>query len=441
MTPATPATTHASRAAAHMLHAADAAGQPSSGAGPQFAELLQAQRAPQPPVQTQQPPQPAARSSAPAARAQQPNSTASRDERSAADRAAERQAARREQPVGKQPSNSAAAAPAPTAATPAAQQEAAAVRRAADGEDQAAAPAQDEAATTPTATDTEAAAQTAQAGEADDAAQPVDWLATLGLAPLAPAPALPPTLRGAANTAADALPAASGVAAAPGKLPMGDAATAAMTAQDTPAPALDAGATAADALAALAAAPAPALVPASAAAESPRGFDATLQPALHLPGLAAAAGGGSAAAAPVTAQIATPLHAPDFGQALAAQLTTFARDGVQEATLQLNPAEMGPIDVKIVVEGQQAQIDFSAAQAATRQALQDGLPGLAAALHAGGLTLAGGGVFEQRQPSRDPAQAAPGRAGGPRERGVGGVEATGRPAALPAARGLLDLYA
>lgn len=440
MTPATPATTHASRAAPHMLHAADAAGQPSSGAGPQFAELLQAQRAPQPAPQ----PQPAARPSTPAARAQQPNSTASRDERSAADRAAERQAARREQPVGKQPSTPAADAPAPTAGTSAAQQEAAAARRAADAEDQTAAPAQDEAARTPAATETEAEPQPAQAGEADDASQPVDWVATLGLAPLAPAPAIPATLRGAAatTTAADALPAASGVAAAPGKLPMGDAAAAAMTAQDTSAPALVAGATAGDALAALATAtaPAPALMRASAS-ESPRGVDTTLQPALHLPGLAAAAGGGSAAAAPATAQIATPLHAPDFGQALAAQLTTFARDGVQEATLQLNPAEMGPIDVKIVVEGQQAQIDFSAAQAATRQALQDGLPGLAAALHAGGLTLAGGGVFEQRQPSRDPAQAAQSRASGARERGVGGVEATGRPAALPAARGLLDLYA
>ncbi|WP_415840432.1 flagellar hook-length control protein FliK [Roseateles saccharophilus] len=72
-----------------------------------------------------------------------------------------------------------------------------------------------------------------------------------------------------------------------------------------------------------------------------------------------------------------------------------AVDGVQHAELQLNPADMGPVAVQIVVDGSQAQVSFHAVQAETRQALEQSLPDLAAALQGQGLTLSGGGVFQQ----------------------------------------------
>ena len=64
----------------------------------------------------------------------------------------------------------------------------------------------------------------------------------------------------------------------------------------------------------------------------------------------------------------TPLHAPDFAQALGVQLSVLASDGVQHAELHLNPAEMGPVSVQIAIDGTQAQVDFGADMAATRQA-------------------------------------------------------------------------
>lgn len=140
--------------------------------------------------------------------------------------------------------------------------------------------------------------------------------------------------------------------------------------------------------------------PAPAAAAEPAPSLPSLVPLAPPPGLL---GGVGAAANPaggpsgMTLQLATPVTAPDFSQALATQLTTLAREGVQEATLQLNPAELGPIAVKIVLEGAQAQIDFAAEHARTREALEAGLPTLAAALHGAGLTLSGGGVFERRR--------------------------------------------
>ena len=125
---------------------------------------------------------------------------------------------------------------------------------------------------------------------------------------------------------------------------------------------------------------------------------------------------------------------------------------MQQAQLLLNPAEMGPVAVQIVVEGQQAQISFHAEQADTRAVLERSLPDLAAALRDAGLTLSGGGVFQsssgqtggRSQAGADADAEAGSRS--PRRAAAGGsdavTDATRR--ALPparATRGVVDLYA
>ena len=99
-------------------------------------------------------------------------------------------------------------------------------------------------------------------------------------------------------------------------------------------------------------------------------------------------------AAPASVAIATPVDSPDFAQTLGVQMSVFAKDGVQQAELHLNPAEMGPVSVQIVMDGTQARIDFGADVAATRHAIEAGLPELASALRDAGFTLAGGGVSQ-----------------------------------------------
>lgn len=175
---------------------------------------------------------------------------------------------------------------------------------------------------------------------------------------------------------------------------------------------------------------------------SDRGRVGELLPASPLGGLALpSAPTSSLPGGPLPLSVATPVNSPDFSQALATQLTTLARDGVHEAELQLNPADMGPIAVQIVIDGAQAQIDFTASHAGTRQALETSLPALAAALNGAGLTLSGGGVFEQRSGGREGAADGERRAGGRSETIAIGA-ADGAASASPrAARGLLDLYA
>ncbi len=95
------------------------------------------------------------------------------------------------------------------------------------------------------------------------------------------------------------------------------------------------------------------------------------------------------------AELAQAVGSPEFAPALGSQLTLLLRQGVQEAQLSLNPADMGPISVQIQMDGQGAHIDFTAAHAATRSALEASLPALASALNEAGFTLTGGGVFQQ----------------------------------------------
>ena len=65
------------------------------------------------------------------------------------------------------------------------------------------------------------------------------------------------------------------------------------------------------------------------------------------------------------------------------------------AELRLNPAEMGPINIKIAVDGQAARIDFAATALETRQAIESSLGQLSKALSDVGLSLSGGDVMSQ----------------------------------------------
>ncbi len=161
------------------------------------------------------------------------------------------------------------------------------------------------------------------------------------------------------------------------------------------------------------------------------------------------AGGATAAVArggdpgtPASIALPAPLHSAEFAQLLGAQVSLLARDGVQQAELHLNPAEMGPINVRIRIDDTHARVDFHAGAAATREVIERGLPELASALREQGLTLAGGGVFQQPpdargQATRDPA----GAAGESRRLASMQGEAPVRTITIPLPQGALDVYA
>lgn len=88
--------------------------------------------------------------------------------------------------------------------------------------------------------------------------------------------------------------------------------------------------------------------------------------------------------------ITLPQHAltsPDWGDAFSSHLVTLAQQGSQSATLQLNPEELGPIQIRISVHDQAASIEFSTRHADTGDLIESAMPRLASALEAHGMRL------------------------------------------------------
>ncbi len=192
---------------------------------------------------------------------------------------------------------------------------------------------------------------------------------------------------------------------------------------------------------------------AQALAAQPASTSAELRPAdgsaLLLAGSAVASGAPTtgSAASPAEARLSHTPGSPAFADELGAQISTFVRDGVQHAKLQLHPLELGPVTVQIQLDGGSAHMSFAAEHAQTRQALEQALPTLASSLREAGLTLSGGGVFEQ--PRQAQPEAGNGN-GGPQRRAEEGGDAqdggatTTAGAAGPAParrRGVVDLVA
>ena len=148
------------------------------------------------------------------------------------------------------------------------------------------------------------------------------------------------------------------------------------------------------------------------------------------------------AGTPLQAEVRAELGSKEFAPALGSQLSLLVRNGIEHAQLKLNPAEMGPIEVRICIDGSQAQVDFSAAQAHTRLALQEAVPALATALRESGLTLTGGGVFEQGRDPRGEARPEPSPLGAGRGDADPDTPTGAATAARgPRSRGVVDLYA
>lgn len=156
-----------------------------------------------------------------------------------------------------------------------------------------------------------------------------------------------------------------------------------------------------------------------------------------------------------SATLSTPLDSPDFSQALAEKVSMWVGsakdDGSMTAELHLNPAEMGPINVKISLDGQTAQVDFAAAALETRKAIEASLPMLSSALSDVGLNMTGGDVSSQTSQQQFDQGFAQAQGGNGRGNGVSGrsdadtgVEPAGMRAVAaprPGRLGGLDLYA
>ncbi|MDH5822769.1 flagellar hook-length control protein FliK [Luteimonas sp. RD2P54] len=147
----------------------------------------------------------------------------------------------------------------------------------------------------------------------------------------------------------------------------------------------------------------------------------------------------SLAVAPAPPTPTPDLHGDDFAESVGTRLQWLADQKIGHAQIRITPHDLGPIEVRLRLDGDRVSADFSSAQAEVRQALEASLPRLREMLGAHGFQLAHADVGQQsRQDGASARQRADGTGAG--NGGEDGAPQPPLPAAL-AARGLLDAYA
>lgn len=136
--------------------------------------------------------------------------------------------------------------------------------------------------------------------------------------------------------------------------------------------------------------------------------------------------------------IAPPLQSPEWQPAFANSVRLLVNEGSSAASLQLNPAEFGPIDVRIVMSEQRADISFVAAHPDANTAIQNALSELREQLARSGIQLGQTSVGAHPQQPRQFANT-PQRAAAPRA--ASGPAPVSVSPLRPRASGNIDIYA
>lgn len=138
-------------------------------------------------------------------------------------------------------------------------------------------------------------------------------------------------------------------------------------------------------------------------------------------------------------QLATPVRAPEWRDEFAARVTYLVSDRVQAASLQVNPPELGPVEVRVRVANAEATLSFVAPHAQVREAIESALPRLRELLADAGIALGSCHVGADARGTRDHAAATtPHTAAGEPDMRAG--PSAGEVRIPPTVRGLVDLF-
>jgi flagellar hook-length control protein FliK len=137
--------------------------------------------------------------------------------------------------------------------------------------------------------------------------------------------------------------------------------------------------------------------------------------------------------------IQAPVGSSAFADEVSSRVTSLAQSGITQAQLQLNPTDLGPVQVHITMQAGQASVWFGATHSDTRAALEQSLPHLRQMFANAGLPLSDSGVFREPPPQQ---QAQPLPATGSSRTTAGETAATTSVTQVANVRlSLLDTYA
>ena len=142
----------------------------------------------------------------------------------------------------------------------------------------------------------------------------------------------------------------------------------------------------------------------------------------------------------------TPVSDPGWGKNVGESVVWMTRNNVQTAQINLNPPQLGPLQITLNVSGDQATAVFTSPHAEVRQAITDAMPHLKEMLAGSGINLGQANIGAQLQQQAN--QNAPQTSGSGRFTDdnaiLQGADASGgvtAPALMRRGRGLVDLFA
>ena len=92
---------------------------------------------------------------------------------------------------------------------------------------------------------------------------------------------------------------------------------------------------------------------------------------------------------------------PDWSEAIAGRISLMVNQHISSARIHLNPPELGPIEVRVNINNDQASVQFTSPSSQVRDALEQSVPRLREMLEAAGFSLADSGVSDQGQQGSD----------------------------------------
>ncbi|WDS36832.1 flagellar hook-length control protein FliK [Pseudoxanthomonas sp.] len=135
------------------------------------------------------------------------------------------------------------------------------------------------------------------------------------------------------------------------------------------------------------------------------------------------------------------LRSDQFDDALGARMSWLADQKIGHAHIKISPAELGPVEVRLHLNGDQVNASFLSAQAEVRHALENSLPRLREMLGQHGFQLGQADVGQQQQQASQGQSFAAGDSASPDAADELLQGTAGIPAAVARRRGLLDAYA
>ena len=97
---------------------------------------------------------------------------------------------------------------------------------------------------------------------------------------------------------------------------------------------------------------------------------------------------------PATPTLTESFGRPEWNQGLGRQIMWMVNQNMQSAEIRLNPAHLGPIEVRIEMDDEQVNVAFSSRHAAVREAVEMALPRLREMFESSGISLADANISQ-----------------------------------------------